>query len=58
MILDSAILQNNDRNFIISFGPQHPAAHGVFLHKMKISELVALLQVLSSRMKLTNTVIK
>ena len=24
-----AILEGDDRNFTINFGPQHPAAHGV-----------------------------
>ena len=29
MTTTEAILQGDDRNFTINFGPQHPAAHGV-----------------------------
>ena len=29
MAKQEAILEGDDRNFTINFGPQHPAAHGV-----------------------------
>ena len=29
MTTTEAILEGDDRNFTINFGPQHPAAHGV-----------------------------
>jgi len=29
MTTTEAILQGDDRNFIINFGPKYPAAHGV-----------------------------
>ena len=29
MATTEAILEGDDRNFTINFGPQHPAAHGV-----------------------------